>query len=89
MPSMEKGAEPSLLPQRFPEILILPFSLKPVMAEQNLQSWSPDISRLLPRLLASLIKALFLSVDTCLSNFWLMSSKQPDLDSITQLLKCT
>ena len=66
-----------------------PFSLKTVMAEQNLQSWSPDISHLPPRLLAFLIKALFLSMDTCLSNYWLMSSKQPDLDSITQLLKCT
>ena len=59
-----------------------PFSLKTVMAEQNLQSWSPDISHLLPRLLAFLIKALFLSTDTCLSNYWLMSSKQPNLDSI-------
>ena len=36
------------------------------MAEQNLQSWSLDISHLLPRLLAFLAKALFLSTDTCL-----------------------
>ena len=52
------------------------------MAEQNLRSWCLDV-HIFPRLLAFLIKAPFLSTDTCLSNYWLMSSKQPNLSLVT------
>ena len=40
--------------------------------------------RLLPRLPAFLIKASFFSIDTCFSNYWLLSSEQPNLSSIAR-----
>ena len=60
----EKADPPS---QLLTEIMP-PFSpLNTVMAEQNLQSWSWDMSPpSLPRLLAFLIKAFFLSTSNCL-----------------------
>ena len=55
------------------------------MAEQNLWSWFGKQVHLIPRFLAFLIKACFLSTDTCLSNYWLMSGEQLNLCSVTFL----
>ena len=48
--SMENDAESNLLPQWFTEILPPFFPLNTVMAEQNLQSWSRDMSPPFPQI---------------------------------------
>ena len=53
------------------------FPLKIVLAEQNLRSWSLDMSPPSPQI------APFLSTDTCLSNDWLLSGKQRNLSLVT------
>ena len=58
-----------------------PFKIYPGWAE-SLELILGHESTFSPRLPAFLIKAPFLSTDTCLSNYWLMSSKQPNLSLI-------
>lgn len=51
--TMEKDPESNLLPQWFTEILpYLSFSLKTVMAEQNLQNWSWEMSLPYPQIVS-------------------------------------
>ena len=64
------------------------FPLQTVMAEQNLWSWSLDMSPPSPQIAGLLIKAPFFSTDTCLSNYWHMSCKQPNLGSVTNQPVC-
>ena len=49
------------------------------MAEQNLQSWSLDMSPPSPQIVT------FLSTETCLSNYWLLSGKQLNLSWVTEV----
>ena len=83
---MENDAEPNLLPRWFTEIL------PPIFLFKNCHRWAESSEmesgrHLLPRLPAFLIKTPFLSNDTCLSNYWLLSSEQPNLSSVTLLFQ--
>lgn len=63
------------------------FLLKAVMAEKNLQSWSLDTSAPSLQISISLTKAVFLSTDTCLLDYWLKNNGQPNLGSVTKLIQ--
>ena len=63
------------------------FPLKTIVAEQNLWSWPLDMSPPSPQTAGFLTKESFFSTDTCLSDYWLMSSKQPNLVLVTILPK--
>lgn len=87
--AMEDHVEPTLLlPWLTETLLLFRFSLENVPSllkifGVRLKTWI----YLLPKLPAFLIKAPFLSVDTCLSSYWILSGEQPNLSSITSPLE--
>lgn len=82
-PSWRNDAEPNLLP---PEILTHPhfcFRNRHGWAESS--SWAWDMSPPSPQIAFFLIKASFLSIDSCFSNYWLLSDEEPKLSLVTLL----
>lgn len=61
------------------------FPLRTAEAEQNLQGWpwDPSPPSLSPSLPLLQMKAPFLSADTCLWTYWLLSREQLSLSSVT------
>lgn len=82
-PSWRNDAEPNFLP---PEILTHPhfcFRNRHGWAESS--SWAWDMSPPSPQIAFFLIKASFLSIDSCFSNYWLLSDEEPKLSLVTLL----
>ena len=75
------GLQPPALESHRPSSPIFP--LKTVTAEQTPQGGLWTRVHLIPRLPAFLSKVLFLSMDSCLSSYWLLSSEQVKLSLTT------
>lgn len=82
-PSWRNDAEPNLLP---PEILTHPhFCFRNCHGWAESSSWAWDMSPPSPQIAFFLIKASFLSIDSCFSNYWLLSDEEPKLSLVTLL----
>ena len=68
-----------------PHLPLVP--LKTVTAEQNLWSWSQDMSLPSPQTARFSDESDFPFYYTCLSNYWFMSSEPPNLGLVTIQLK--